>query len=139
MDATQTAPAIYKPPDLSCLTWAAAIYLNIFRGPVDANVTSKYTLQSPKNTDTLVMCFGKSFRVEENWTGFGTEDQLDVTSPAGAARACTARALCESDRVLCAVVQPFPARALGCGGRQRGDELLRVRDGPRHQTLAGSD
>ena len=30
------------------------------------------------NTDTLVMCFGKRFRAEENGTGFGTEDQLDV-------------------------------------------------------------
>jgi hypothetical protein len=30
------------------------------------------------NTDTLVMCFGKRIRAEENGTGFGTEDQLDV-------------------------------------------------------------
>jgi hypothetical protein len=30
-------------------TWAAAIYLNSFKGPVDANVTANYTLQSPKS------------------------------------------------------------------------------------------
>ena len=28
--------------------WPAAIYLNSFRGPVDANVTANYPLQSPK-------------------------------------------------------------------------------------------
>ena len=28
--------------------WAAVIYLNHFTGPVDAHVTTKYPLQSPK-------------------------------------------------------------------------------------------
>jgi hypothetical protein len=38
-------------------TWAAAIYLNSFRGPVDANVTANYTLQSPKSKGLAVSEF----------------------------------------------------------------------------------